>query len=87
MGFFNIATYLDRFYTLTPTETVAKKVITNAIKHEVGISIESHEIDIRKHTIYLRTHPAKKNEIVLKRGAVLRAINNELRSGSFTTLT
>lgn len=71
-----ITDLLFRFKSLSNTEKVKKILISEIISRIVGVPINDKEVSFVKKTIFLKIHPLKKTEILLKKTEILEKLKN-----------
>lgn len=76
MAWRKISDYLDRFSFIGDHESTLRDAFIRAAREETGIAIEPHEVDIRGNTVYIKTSPVKKSEIMLRQNEILRSVEN-----------
>lgn len=69
-----ITDLLLRFKNLSNTEKVKKILIGEIILGVASVPINDKEISFIKKTIFLKTHPLKKTEILLKKTEILEEL-------------
>lgn len=69
----NIEEFLKRF-KLIPNPLNKKKELINIINKNTGLDINTNEIKVEGESIYINTHPLKKNIIFTKKSLILRDI-------------
>lgn len=67
---------LSRFKNLSNTEKAKKKTIIDIITKMVGVPITHNQISFSKKTIFLKTHPLMRTEILLKKTEILEKLKN-----------
>lgn len=82
----DITQYLDRFKNITPPERFLKEAVAEAIEATCGISLTSDEINIKNNNIFLNIDSVEKNEIFLKKYAVLDYIKNKAHVKTITDI-
>ncbi|PIQ35619.1 MAG: hypothetical protein COV32_03005 [Candidatus Yonathbacteria bacterium CG10_big_fil_rev_8_21_14_0_10_43_136] len=76
---------LDRFKNLSNNEKTKKQIIINILnKNKLPIKIE--QISISKNTIFIKTQPIIKTEIVLRKEKILKEIKETHGLESITIL-
>ncbi len=71
---FNIEQYLKKFSSQIQDTFLHKEKVSMAIAEMVGIEISKKEIEIKHNVVLLRTRPIIKNEILLKKKAILEKL-------------
>lgn len=69
---------LARFKNLTNTEKAKKELVCDCVKKVVGIIIPVSNVSISKKTIFFKTSPIIKTEIMLKKEELIARIKNTL---------
>lgn len=75
---FNIATYLEKFKKIGFTESSDKEAIVGVLQTKIGIKIEKKDIRIQNGIVYIQTHPLAKNQIYIKKTALLGELSSKL---------
>jgi len=76
---------LDRFKNLSNNEKTKKQIIIN-ILNENKLPIKIEQISISKNTIFIKTQPIIKTEIVLRKEKILKEIKETHGLESITIL-
>ncbi len=78
---------LAKFRNLLKNRGEDKKIIARIIKSSAGILINEESITLSyNNSITIKCHPALKSGIFLKKGEILRALNQELKPQKFEEL-
>ncbi len=71
-----ITDLLSRFKNLTNTEKVKKDLVGEIITEIIGVPINNKQISFSKKTIFLKTHPLIKTEILFKKKEILEKLKD-----------
>ena len=85
MPFEKLSSYLSKFKSLAPPDDFLRTYIAELITEELGIHFHKESVEISRGIIYIKEAPIIKNEIFLRRGLLLKKIN-EISKGKITTL-
>ncbi len=77
---------LERFKNILHSEESKKEVIIKCISEFTPITVDSNDVDFKNGIIYLNIKPIYKNEIFLKKEAILISINTMLNKDVFTDI-
>ncbi len=69
-----ITDLLSRFKNLSNTEKMKKILISEIISGVVPVLVNDKEVSFVKKTIFLKIHPLKKTEILLKKTEILEKL-------------
>lgn len=73
--FNGIEKFLERFANIRPPNEFIKGVIQRSVQEATGIAVLPDQIDLKGDSAFLTVYPpAAKNEIMIKRGDILRSI-------------
>ncbi len=81
MAFHDIGNFLKRFKGILPTDRVVRDGLRVAIREHTGIDLSEREVAVRGAVAYLMTDPRVKSEIFLRRGEILRSVNDRAPVG------
>ena len=81
-----ILEFLRKFESLRPRDESLKKAITFIIKKEIFIDILPEDITVQRGVAYIKANPVIKNEIFLRKNALIQAIEREAGAGTFKDL-
>jgi len=76
----SITLFFKKFKKLTPPHYALKISVINAVQESIGIMIEKKDITITGKNIHIKNRPAVKNEIFLKKSAILERVKKEYTS-------
>ena len=79
MSFESIASYLDKFTTLKPPESFVRDLVIESVYAVCGITLKKYEISSKDRIVYITTNPIVKNEIIQKRGMIIKKITEKAR--------
>ncbi len=71
---FNISTYLSKFKTLGMGEIASKELVLEVLREIVKVSLTRKEIKIQNKIAYIQTNPLVKNQIYIKKAAILESL-------------
>lgn len=71
---FNIAEYLSKFKNIGQSDKLLKEEISLLIKEITGIEIEGKNISIRNAEIFIKTSPAIKSVIFIKKEVIIKQL-------------
>lgn len=81
MAFRDIGNFLKRFKIILPTDRLVRDSLRVAIRESTGIDLSEREITVRGTVAYLLTDPRVKSEVFMRRGEILRAVNERAAPG------
>ena len=73
-----ITEYLKKFKHIEPPERTVREVFISTVYSVCGISLKNHEVSLQYQTIFLHCNPIVKNEVLLRRGEILRVCQEGL---------
>ena len=66
--------FLEKFKKFINTDEEVKKVVISVVEEKTGIKLEKINIKIKENILYLKEHPAVKNEIFMNKETILKEI-------------
>lgn len=76
---FNISSFLEKFKNITHPDKFIKDEFIGVAKDILGINIKKENIAVRDGKIFLSVDPIVKNEIFLRKEAVLENLKERLK--------
>jgi len=73
----NIRFYLKKF-NFVNSDSIIKEKIISVLKDEIDVNIKKENINIKKNTVFINTHPIVKNCIFFKKQLLLDKIRESL---------
>jgi hypothetical protein len=77
MSEINIATLLDKYRHIIPTEVVIREAVTTAL-HKTGITLPVEDISYSNGTVHINAHPLVKSKIMRQQAAIKNEIESKL---------
>ncbi len=81
MSPFNIGDFLKRFKHILPTDRIVRDGLIAVIRECTGIQLGEREIAVRGSVAYLMVDPRVKSEVLMRRGEILRKVNERAPVG------
>lgn len=78
---FNISHFLEKFKNIAPPDDFLKGIFVAAVKEETGIEIKKTDVKVEHKTIYVSASPAVKNELYIKKLALLERVRRVFEKG------
>lgn len=75
----SIKLFLTKFKNYLPPAIALQRLAREVIKQETGIDLKAEEIKLTNFTLYIKTRPAAKSEIFLKREKILERLGEKLK--------
>ena len=75
---FNVSKYLERFKVVGLGEGEVKESLMAAALAQANISLEKKDIEIKNGVAHIKAHPLVKNQLQIKKTAILKALNEKL---------
>lgn len=75
---FNIGDFLKKFKTLVPQEKIVKDELIRVVFDETGILLSKEEIFFHNCVVFLKTTPATKNELFMRKKNILVEMKKRL---------
>jgi len=75
---FNISQYLERFTRITPPDSEVRSCAEKVIQQQCGISVPQKNITVQNNILYIKTSPAVKSSVFVKKHILLAQIQEEL---------
>lgn len=75
---FNIGDFLKKFKTLIPHEKIVKDELVGVVFDETGILLAKEEIFFHNYVVFLKTTPATKNELFMRKKNILSEMKKRL---------
>lgn len=66
--------YLTKFRGILPVDGLVKQAVISAVAKHAGVKLKTTDIQVTNQVIYLKTRPAIKSEIFLRREAISEEI-------------
>ncbi len=79
--------FLKRFQVLTPPEGVAKRMVVEQVERVCGIALTEKQVRIQGTVAYIQANSVLRNELMLRKGEILRRIREQLLSGQAAPVT
>ena len=83
---FNIGSFFERFNAVAAKEIKTREIIARAIEKYTTANVDIKEIQFRNKIIHIRTNPGLKNQIFIKKEAILSEIRKEMPQAIVTDL-
>jgi hypothetical protein len=74
----NLSAYLEKFKLILTAPGAVKKPVISSILTHTGIELTEKELEIKESVIYLKTHPAVKGEVYMKKSLILKELQTLL---------
>lgn len=75
---FNIGTFFDKFRNAAQREMLTRQIIADSIEKNTGVRLDLKEIELKNKIIRIRTGPAAKNQIFMKKEVIIGDILKQL---------
>ena len=75
---FNIGDFLKKFNALVPQEKIIKDELIRVVSAETGIFLSKDEISFHGGVVFLKTTPATRNELFMRKKALLSEMKKSL---------
>ncbi|MBU6389941.1 hypothetical protein KGQ31_00130 [Patescibacteria group bacterium] len=75
-----ISFFLEKFKTLGQKEAVLKGVFLDCVLAVTGVSLPNDSVSFRGDTFFVKTHPALKNELYIKKERILSEFTKQIAS-------
>lgn len=83
---FNIEQFLKRFTTITPPDSEVRKCTAHITKKEIGIFLKEEDISVQNKVVYIKTSPAIKSRIFVKKEHIISHMREVLGEGVVTDI-
>jgi len=83
MDYNHIKNYLDKVKNILFSKEENNKIISNIIKINTSIEVETKNISIRGVDIYIKASPLVRNEIMMKKLKILSDISDVIKGISY----
>lgn len=81
---FNINKFLSRFTKITPPDSEVRRCTVDIIKKEIGVSIQEKDVSVQNTVVYIKTSPAIKSRVFIKKQNIILYIKEKLGDGVAT---
>lgn len=71
-----INNYLEKFKILTIPDETIRQTAVNIIKSEIGVDLEIKDTAVKGSVLYIKCSGPAKSEIFLRKGMILKKMNN-----------
>ena len=79
---FNIGDFLKKFKTLVPQEKIVKDEMIQVVLIKTGILLSKEEISFNNNVVFLKTTPATRNELFMRKQSILSEMKKRLADKS-----
>lgn len=69
-----LASYLERFKLILPTERVTRNAVSLVVEELCGVLLRDQDIRVQQGVVLLTIHPIHKNEILLRKSEIVELL-------------
>jgi hypothetical protein len=70
--------FLTKFKDYVPPELVVKKLVQEVVARQTGVKLDSKDIKLTSHTVYINASSAAKSEIFINHEVIMVELEKEL---------
>lgn len=83
---FNINLFLEKFKNLTPPDDFLRVQIVEAAREVAGVAIRKEDVRIQNRIVFITTTPIAKNELYIKKTALLERLKTLAPKGEIVDI-
>lgn len=83
MDYNHIKNYFDKFKNILFSKEENSRIVSIVLKKNIGLELETKNIQIKGDILYLKISPLVRNEILINKNQILKDLNSSISNNIF----
>lgn len=83
MDYNHIKNYFDKFKNILFSKEENSRIVASILKKNIGLELETKNIQIKGDILYLKISPLVRNEILINKNQILKDLNSSISNNIF----